>query len=119
MFRTPEPIRRPHVSIGIRTAGRATSCSAPCWWMAARPRPLFGDTEFACRLRRLPLLPRVYELWCSVRSEHALGDLFDWQPIGAFRVAASDAGVGPAAQAHTATDGPVFVEHEWEVTACQ
>jgi lipopolysaccharide transport system ATP-binding protein len=119
LFRTPEPIRRPHVSIGITDGrpGNLVLCSMLV--DGGAPETVVGDTEFACRLRRLPLLPRVYEVWCSVRSEHALGDLFDWQPIGAFRIAASDASVGPAAQAHTATDGPVFVEHEWEVTARQ
>jgi homopolymeric O-antigen transport system ATP-binding protein len=119
LFRAPESIRRPHVSIGITDGrpGNLVLCSMLV--DGGAPETVVGDTEFACRLRRLPLLPRVYELWCSVRSEHALGDLFDWQPIGTFRIAESDAGVGPAAQAHTATDGPVFVEHEWEVTACQ
>ena len=119
VFRTAEPLRRPHVSIGITDGrpGNLVLCSMLV--DGGAPETVVGDTEFACRLSRLPLLPRVYELWCSVRSEHALGDLFDWQPIGTFRIAASDARVGPAAQAQTATDGPVFVEHKWQVTACQ
>jgi homopolymeric O-antigen transport system ATP-binding protein len=118
-FRAPEPVSRPHVSIGISDGrpGNLVLCSMLV--DGGAPDVVHGDTEFVCRLRRLPLLPRVYELWCSVRSEHAFGDLFDWQPIGAFRVATSEVGSGPAAQSHASTDGPVFVEHDWEVAPCQ
>ena len=118
-FRAPRPVSKPHVSIGITDGrpGNLVLCSMLV--DGGAPESVAGTSEFVCRLRRLPLLPRVYEIWCSVRSEHALGDLFEWQPVGAFRVAATEPGAGPAAQAHVSTDGPVFVEHDWVVRTCQ
>jgi hypothetical protein len=118
-FRTDEPIRRPHVSIGI-TDGRRRNLVA-CSMLAdgGAPDLISGTTEFTCTLRNVPLLPRVYEIWSSVRTEYGLGDLFDWQPVASLRFAAADAGSGPAAQAHSSTDGPVFVEHDWQVSQCR
>jgi hypothetical protein len=79
------------------------------------PERIDGAVTISCRLHSVPLLPRVYQLYCSVRSEQAFGDVFDWQPVGNFRMEGSVQGAGPAAQAHLSTDGPVHVQHEWEV----
>ncbi len=118
-FRALSPVRLPHVSVGI-TDGRA-GILVLCSMLAdgGAPERIEGETVVACRIRALPLLPRVYQLWCSVRSERAYGDLFDWQLIGSFRIADAPGLIGPAALAHAATGGPVYVPHDWQVTRCQ
>ncbi len=118
-FRALEPVRFPHVSIGITDGrpGNLVLCSMLV--DGGAPDCLDGNAVVSCRVHSLPLLPRVYELWCSVRSQRAYGDLFDWQPVGAFRVAETPSLTGPAAQAHASTDGPVYVAHEWEVVPCR
>lgn len=117
-FRAPTPVRRPHVSIGITDGrpGNLILCSMLV--DGGAPPEMGGTVAVCCRLHSIPLLPRVYQLWCSVRSEQAFGDLFDWQPVGAFRVADAPGLDGPAAYAHAFTDGPVHVEHDWEVRPC-
>jgi ABC-type polysaccharide/polyol phosphate transport system ATPase subunit len=113
------PLRRPHVSIGI-TDGRPGNL-ALCSMLVdgGAPEEVDGTVTVSCWLHGVPLLPRVYQLWCSVRSEQAYGDLFDWQAIGAFRIADAPGLVGPAAHAHSSTDGPVYIAHEWEVRPCR
>jgi lipopolysaccharide transport system ATP-binding protein len=117
-FRTLMPVRSPYVSIGITDGrpGNLVLCSMLV--DGGAPEEVAGETIIACRLRSLPLLPRVYQLWGSVRSEQAFGDIFDWQPLGAVRIQQSELPAGPAAQAHVSTDGPVYVSHEWEVKSC-
>ena len=80
------------------------------------PEVLDGPAVVSCKLRSIPLLPRVYYLWASVRSEHAYGDVFDWQSVGSFRIADAADLVGPAAQAHSSTDGAIYIRHAWEVS---
>ena len=53
---------------------------------------------------RDPAPAEVYEVWASIRSLQANGDLYDWQRADAFRVAEPPMLVGPAAAAHTSTD---------------
>jgi hypothetical protein len=117
-FHSPSELERPYVSIGI-TDGRPGGLIL-CSMLVdgGAPDSIQGQTVVLCRLRSVPLLPRVYELWCSVRSARGYGDLFDWQQIGAFRVVEAPGLIGPAALAHTATDGPVYVAHEWNVVPC-
>lgn len=114
-FRAIVPVNRPHFSIGITDGrpGNLILCSMLV--DGGAPDRIDGDVTVSCRLHSVPLLPRVYQLYCSVRSEQAFGDVFDWQPVGSFRMEASIEGAGPAAQAHLSTDGPVHVQHEWEV----
>ena len=118
-FGAVAPLRRPHVSIGI-TDGRPGNL-ALCSMLVdgGAPEEVDGTVTVSCWLHGVPLLPRVYQLWCSVRSEQAYGDLFDWQPIGAFRISDAPVLLGPAAHAHSATDGPVYIAHDWEVRPCR
>lgn len=117
-FRALMPISSPHISIGISDGrpGNLALCSMLV--DGGAPEVVEGQFQVSCRLKSLPLLPRVYQLWCSVRTSQAYGDVFDWQPIGAFRIAEALKAVGPAAVAHMATDGPLHIAHDWEVTPC-
>jgi len=114
-LRALQPLSYPHVSIGISDGrpGNLALCSMLV--DGGAPEILEGSAVVSCKLRSIPLLPRVYHLWASVRSEHAYGDVFDWQSVGSFRVADAPGLVGPAAQAHAATDGAIYIQHHWEV----
>lgn len=108
------PIDGPIFSLGISDGrpGNLILCSMLVDGQVL-PR-LEGEHTVACRIRALPLLPRVYQLWCSVRSRHAYGDLMDFQPVAAFRVAEGPPGAnGPAALSHLGTDAPIYAEYEW------
>ena len=117
-FRALEPISRPHVSLGISDSrpGNLALCSMLV--DGGAPDVIDGEVQISCRLKSLPLLPRVYQIWCSVRSSQAYGDIFDWQPIGTFRIEEATTAIGPAAFAHVATDGAVHIAHDWEITPC-
>jgi ABC-type polysaccharide/polyol phosphate transport system ATPase subunit len=114
-FHAFESLRRPHVSIGI-TDGRPGSLIL-CSMLVdgGAPERVEGDFNVDCNVDSMPLLPRVYEVWASVRSEMAFGDLYDWQRVGAFRITDPPTLGGPAAASHTSLDAPIYVDHSWEV----
>jgi ABC-type polysaccharide/polyol phosphate transport system ATPase subunit len=114
--KTDRPVVRPHFSVGISDgrAGNLVFCSMLV--DGGAPDVLDGSAVISCAMQGLPLLPRVYQLWCSIRGEHAFGDLLDWQPVGTFRIAAASGLDGPAANAYASTEGPVQVDHRWKVT---
>jgi lipopolysaccharide transport system ATP-binding protein len=114
-FRAVEALTRPYVSIGI-TDGRPGNLIL-CSMLVDGDAPERVEDFFkvTCRLHTVPLLPRVYEVWASVRSEQAYGDLYDWQRVGAFRIAESSDMSGPSAVSYVATDGPIHAAHSWAV----
>ncbi len=78
-FKAKVPVNRPHFSIGITDGrpGNLILCSMLV--DGGAPERIDGAVTISCRLHSVPLLPRVYQLYCSVRSEQAFGDVFDWQ----------------------------------------
>lgn len=118
-FRPRVPLVRPHVSLGITDGrpGNLVLCSMLV--DGGAPDIIDAPVDVACCMQAVPLLPRVYQLWCSVRGEQAFGDVFDWQAVGSFRISDSPEFLGPAALAHATTDAPVHVRHEWEVRPCR
>ena len=76
-----------------------------------------GRHVVSCQLAPLPLGPRVYELYASVRESVGAADLLDWSPVGAIRVSLPKISVGPSALSAQWMFGPVRVKHEWSVLA--
>lgn len=74
-----------------------------------------GRHVVRCRVGRLPLGPRVYELYASVREGTGAADLLEWSPVGAIRVSLQESSVGPTALTASWMYGPVRVEHNWEL----
>jgi homopolymeric O-antigen transport system ATP-binding protein len=110
-----QPIIRPIFSLGIadERPGNLILCSTPA--NGAAPDRLEGSAVVSCRIRRLPLLPRVYQVRCSVRNGHDRGDLHEWQAVGALRVAEEDGhSNGSAAISVLRTDAPIHAEYEWK-----
>ena len=108
-------LRRPHVSIGVtdRRQGSLILCSMLA--DGGAPESIRGSAVVSCLLQNVPLLPRVYQLWCSVTAETGAGDAFEWQPVGAFRIAGPAGPGGREARSHGSLDGPVNVAHRWNV----
>ena len=74
-----------------------------------------GRHLVTCRLGPLPLGPRVYELYASVREGRGVADLLDWSPVGAIRVSLPDTSIGPSAVTAPWMYGPVRVRHRWSL----
>ena len=118
-FKASTRLPKPHVSIGITDGRPGTLILCSMLIDGNAPQSVEGRFTFSCKLHSLPLLPRVYQLWASVRSEQAFGDLFDWQPLATFRITEFPNLHGPAAQAHVSTDAPIYVSHDWKVSAAR
>ena len=76
-----------------------------------------GRHVITCRTGPLPLGPRVYELYASVREGVGAADLLDWSPVGAIRVSLAESPVGPTALTAPWMWGPVRVGHRWSLDA--
>lgn len=109
------PIRKPIFSIGI-SDGRPGNLILCSMLIDGRvPELIAGPAQVSCRLHKLPLMPRVYQVWCSVQSGHAYGDILDYQIVGVFRVIEGPREAnGPAAVAHMGTDAPIYTEYDWK-----
>jgi ABC-type polysaccharide/polyol phosphate transport system ATPase subunit len=68
-----------------------------------------------CRLGPLPLGPRVYEVYASVREGTGAADIIDWSSVGAIRVSLPEGSVGPNAVTAPWMHGPVRVDHRWSL----
>jgi energy-coupling factor transporter ATP-binding protein EcfA2 len=75
-----------------------------------------GSHVITCRLGPLPLGPRVYELYASIREGTGAADLLDWSSVGAIRVTLPETLLGPSAVTAPWMYGPVRVAHSWSVS---
>jgi ABC-type polysaccharide/polyol phosphate transport system ATPase subunit len=114
-FRAATPIPRPHVTLGISVGGSDSLIQCSMLADGEAPERLEDGSVVSCRLHALPLLPRAYQLWCSVQTQHAYGDVLDWQPVGSFRISRGPKASGPAAHTSLSYGGPVHVAHTWNV----
>jgi len=108
------PIEQPLFSLGISDGRPGTLILCPMPVDAHAPEILIGPRTVSCRINRLPLLPRVYQAWCSVRSGRGDQEILDWQVVGAFQVAAGPTGNGWAAMSDQYSDAPIHAEYEWQ-----
>jgi hypothetical protein len=76
-----------------------------------------GRHTVVCRTGPLPLGPRVYELYVSVRESRGAADLLDWRPVGAIRISLPTESIGPNALTASWLYGPVRVQHQWELSS--
>jgi hypothetical protein len=113
-YRAPGPIRNPIFSIGL-SDGR-TGCFALATMLVDGEVPdvIEGEGHVDCTFAGLPLHPRAYEVWGSVRGEAGFGDLVGWQRLGRFRVVGGAEGRGKGSVAHSLSDAPVKIPYEWK-----
>ena len=113
-YRCERSIERPYFSIGI-SDGRG-----PCFSLASMlqdgqmPERIAGTGSIDCAFEALPLHPRTYEIWASVRGESGFGDLVDWQLVRRFRVVGEE-GAGKSATSFALDNSPVKLPYAWRL----
>jgi lipopolysaccharide transport system ATP-binding protein len=109
------PIRRPWFSVGISDGrpGALVLCSMlEVGGGFDLPK---GRHVVTCRTGPLPLGPRAYEVWMSVREGVGAADLVDWSQVGSLRIRLPDSVSGPSGVTAPWMYGPVRVKHEWSL----
>lgn len=116
--RTAAPLHRPTFAVAI-TDGRPApliQCSmAP---NGHAPDFIDGSATISCHLRRVPLMPQVYQAACFVNDSAGAGHMMGWRMIGVFRITDPPSETGPSlvltgSRGICAADSPIHVENEW------
>jgi ABC-type polysaccharide/polyol phosphate transport system ATPase subunit len=115
-YRAHQPIPRPSFSIGLSDGRFGCFTLASMLVDGETPDVIAGDGFVDCTFTELPLQPRTYEIWGSVRGQAGFGDLVDWQRLRLFRVTGDVVGQGPSVVSHSLADAPVRIPYRWNVT---
>ena len=113
-YRAIEPIPEPSFSVGL-SDGRHFFTLASMLIDGAMPTLLEGEGHVDCVFEGLPLFPRTYELWGSVRGKGGYGDLVDWQRLRLFEITEEITGGGASAVTHSLLTAPVRLPYSWRV----
>ncbi|HEX2112345.1 MAG TPA: ABC transporter ATP-binding protein [Gaiellaceae bacterium] len=114
-YRVDRPLARPIFSLGLSDGRLGCFALASMLVDGEVPDTIEGEGHVDCTFFDVPLHPRVYELWGSVRGEAGFGDLVDWQRLRLFRVVAEISGAGRGVVAHSLADAPVRLPYRWHV----
>ena len=115
-FETQKPIEKPFFSIGITEGGWKPLALASMFIDGQAPEFIEGKGSITCRFHDLPLLPKVFEVWGSVRGSTGFGDIVDWQHLANFRITDADARVAldpNASLQHLQDDAPLYLPYDW------
>lgn len=114
-FRANERVHSPLVNVGITDGRTGPLTLASMLRDGGAPDVLQGEGTIECTFEKLPLLPRVYEIWCGIRGEAGYGNLVAWQRLRLFKVESSNNGVygGKAAATMELTNAPVALPYRW------
>jgi lipopolysaccharide transport system ATP-binding protein len=110
-----EPVEGPIFSVGLADARIGVFSLASMLVDGQVPERLEGAGHVDCTFETLPLHPRTYEVWASVRGAAGFGDLVDWQRVALVRVTGDPAGGGRGAVTHTLADAPVRMPYAWKI----
>lgn len=81
------------------------------------PERVEGEGIVECRIPRLPLTPKVYDVLLFVRSSEGIIDLATMRKVARFRVTDEQLGRvplgGPMAVNHLRQGSPVYLPHTW------
>jgi ABC-type polysaccharide/polyol phosphate transport system ATPase subunit len=113
-FESDEPLERPHVVVGITDGRPGVLIECSMLDDDSAPAKVGREFEVSCVIERLPLRPRLYEIWCDVIAGDGYGRLSDWIQVGGFRVVAP-VGTGKKAVVNAASAGALAVGYHWEV----
>lgn len=114
-YRTTKPIERPIFSVGLSDGGHRAFTLASMLIDGESPDLLNGEGYVECLFKELPLRPKVYEVWGSVRGAAGFGDIIDWQRLRRFLVTGDVVGRGVGSVSHTLMDAPVALPYSWDV----
>ena len=110
------PIRRPMFSVGLSDGRGGCIFIASMLVDGRAPPTISGSGHIDCVFEDLPLLPKTYELWGSVRGEAGFGDLVDWQRLRLVRVRGEISGNGVSAVSSIEW-APVKVPYHWTASS--
>jgi ABC-type polysaccharide/polyol phosphate transport system ATPase subunit len=112
-YRAEHEIERPIFSVGL-SDGRVGCFALASMLVDGRsPAKIAGSGYVDCAFESLPLFPRMYEIWASVRGAGGYGDIVDWQRVRYLDVEGSiDAG-GQGSVVHSMADAPVLLPYHW------
>jgi ABC-type polysaccharide/polyol phosphate transport system ATPase subunit len=110
-----QDLRNCYVSIGVSDGhfGPVAFCS-----MLEREQGVDlkeGEQTITCRLGRLPLRPRNYDIGMSVRDSTGAAEVLPWSPVAVFRVGDVVDGYGVGSTSLSWLSGPLRIDHEWSV----
>lgn len=108
-------IPSPWFSLGISDGGPGTLVLCSMLEQDCVFRLPSGQCTVRCTLGPLPLGPRTYELWMSVRERAGAADIVDWSRVGAFRIRLPNESRGVGGVTTPWLYGPVRVQHQWTV----
>jgi hypothetical protein len=114
-YRASEPVERPMFSLGLGDGRIGCFSLASMLVDGHAPAVLEGAGHVDCVFESLPLQPKTYEIWGSVRGSAGFGDLVDWQRLRLFRVVEPD-GAGAGSATHLLDDAPVTIPHRWHTS---
>lgn len=114
-YRAAEPIDAPIFSVGLSDGRFGCFALASMLVDGNVPRAIAGEGHVDCNFSALPLHPRTYEIWGSVRGRAGFGDLVDWQRLRLFRVTGDIHEAGKGAVTHSMADAPVRLSYTWIV----
>jgi ABC-type polysaccharide/polyol phosphate transport system ATPase subunit len=114
-YHAREPIPSPIFSVGLSDGRIGCFTLASMLVDGATPDVIAGTGHIDCAFADLPLRPRTYELWGSVRGEAGWGEIVDWQRLRIFRVTGDVAGAGKGSLAHSMDDAPVVIPYSWRI----
>jgi lipopolysaccharide transport system ATP-binding protein len=112
-YSTRGPVESPMFSIGLSDGRRACFTLASMLVDGRSPATLDGTGHVDLRFAELPLQPRNYEIWGSVRGHEGFGDIVNWQRLRLFRVSGDIAGHGKSSVTHSIDDAPVRLPYAW------
>jgi ABC-type polysaccharide/polyol phosphate transport system ATPase subunit len=112
-------IRSPYASIGVGVQSSGILFLATMLLDDWQCPDLSGMGVLSCRFTDIQLMPRVYQVWGSIRDERAFADIMPWQPLCSFAIASPPLEIashnGYKSISHLKADAPIYVTHHWEL----
>jgi ABC-type polysaccharide/polyol phosphate transport system ATPase subunit len=77
------------------------------------PTRLIGKGHIDCTFEHLPLRPRTYEIWGSVRGAEGYGELVGWQRLRLFRILEHSLGTSRSSVIWSLERAPIVIPYKW------
>ena len=107
------PIVSPIISVGLSEGTSRPFALVSMLNDGYKVSELWGEGSFELEFPRLPLNPKVFEVWGSIRGAQGYGDIIDWQRWASFRVIDDTVASGGGAVVTTMADSPVRLDYRW------
>ena len=106
-------IEAPIFSVGLGDGRVGCFALASMLIDGGSPAKISGAGYVDCTFESLPLFPRSYEIWASVRGAEGYGDIVDWQRVRYVEVEGEIDSGGRGSVVHSMADAPVRLPYHW------